>query len=185
LRGVFPEHNTAVAYIYLSTEEKNQSVYNIVGWFLQQWWGGRKTLHPALLALWHKFSSQPEPPPIKALIECLQTSATFFKSAFLIVDGLDELESADRHALLTTVLKPFKDSPVRIIATSRPHIRKVRKFFADFPQVPIIANVNDLRTFLEREIEDNASIYSPEERQNIVRKLVLQSDGLYPFQKVL
>lgn len=103
------------------------------------------------------------------------------KCAYLVFDGLDESEH--RRSFLQSIQNLAGNRQFRLLVTSRPHIRDTVDIFQDYPNLPIEANREDLKTHLYQEL-DQGGIYDIADQEfvrGLVRKLVRGAEGMYVF----
>ena len=114
------------------------------------------------------------------LLELLQTTLQHLERAFICIDALDELEAKTRNHLLQTInhLVSHNDS-LRVFLTARKHIQvEVQRLSNN--SVEITAHPDDIRSYLEREIAEDANPDDMDEalQTEIVTSLVEQSQQM-------
>lgn len=106
--------------------------------------------------------------------------AKSFSSAFVIIDALDECQSAERGKVLD-MIGELNSVSVRIFATSRPHLRDVENFFGNASRIIIEADTEDLKRYLIKHVSEKIPEYG-KLKDDIVDALSVKSNGLYVFQ---
>ncbi|KAF2849628.1 hypothetical protein T440DRAFT_469053 [Plenodomus tracheiphilus IPT5] len=65
------------------------------------------------------YSRDPSSPTVEAYLDALTTVIKQLSKVYIVVDGLDELSSSSRRALLTTLLTLYEEGYISLFATSR------------------------------------------------------------------
>lgn len=105
--------------------------------------------------------------------------ASGLECIYLVFDGLDESEH--RQSFLQIIQNMVQSPKVRLLVTSRPHIRDLMDMFQHYPSLKIEANEDDLKTYLYQELEQGG-IYDIAEQgfvKELVQKLMQGSEGMY------
>jgi hypothetical protein len=149
---------------------------DIVSSFLKQWTTRQKEIPSSIRAIHQKFQTQEGRPELSELLDCMKNSVTSFSSTFVILDALDECEMNQLSKLLG-VIRHLSSMPVKIFATSRPHLRDVLDFFQAARTIQIKADILDLKNYLTIQVEERMS-HSRKLRSKVVDKLSTEADGV-------
>lgn len=101
------------------------------------------------------------------------------RCAYLVFYGLDESEH--RKSFLQSIQKLVLSHQVRLLVTSRPHIRELMDLFRQHPKIKIEAHEEDLKTYLYQEL-DQGGIYDIADQsfvERLVQKLTQGAEGMY------
>lgn len=101
------------------------------------------------------------------------------RCAYLVFDGLDESEH--RRPFLQSIQNVVLSSQIRLLVTSRPHIRDLKDLFQQHLNLRIEAHEEDLKKYLYQEL-DQGGIYDIADQRfvnRLVRKLTQRAEGMY------
>ncbi|KAJ5613105.1 ankyrin [Penicillium lagena] len=101
------------------------------------------------------------------------------RCAYLVFDGLDESEH--RKSFLQSIQNVVRCRQVRLLVTSRPHIRDLTDLFQQHPNLMIEAHEEDIKTYLYQEL-DQGGIYDIADHgfvNRLVQKLVQGAEGMF------
>jgi hypothetical protein len=175
-----------LAFFYC--DYKNSATHqplNILGALAKQFATQDERCFSCLEALYqtHKLKDQStKAPTVDELCELLQQMTSFFNSAMIIVDGLDEISQnrAEVAAILTSLNKP--GSTIKTLFSSR------REFDLEHPlreyvSISIAAMSSDLRLYVgsevvKREESKRLRIQDPSLKETIVETLINGADGM-------
>ena len=105
--------------------------------------------------------------------------ASGLRCAYLVFDGLDESEH--RKSFLQSIQNVVRSPQVRLLITSRPHIRDFMDLFQQHLELRIEAHGEDLETYIYQEL-DQAGIYGDADQtfvNGLVQKLTQSAEGMY------
>lgn len=117
--------------------------------------------------------------PLHECERLLTDVASDLRCAHLVFDGLDESEH--RKSFLQSIQNVVRSRQVRLLITSRPHIRDLRDLFQQHLTLKIEAHEEDLKTYLYQEL-DQGGIYDVADRgfvNSLVQKLTKGAEGMY------
>ena len=163
-----------IAYLYSDYRDQNaQTLLPILGTLLQQFLFGipivrlPQEARDRLKKIAGKASKED-------LLALLQTTLQNLECAFICIDALDELEAKTRKHLLREIkcLVTHNDS-LRVFLTARTHIKvEVEIQVLSTISVEITAHPNDIRSYLKREIADDAN---PDDMDNALQSEIITS----------
>lgn len=173
-----PGKDSPVAYFYFDHQDQStQKTPAVLCSILRQLLDQLPNLPSAVTPLFEKSDRHTQIP----LHECerlLTDIACDVKCAYIVFDGLDESEH--RRSFLQSIQNVAKNRPFRLLITSRPHIQDIVDIFQHYPNLPIEANREDLKTYLYQEL-DHGGIYDIADQEfvrRLVRKLVQGAEGM-------
>jgi hypothetical protein len=99
---------------------------------------------------------------LKSLQGLIPSLATSFEKIYMVVDGIDECENAERSALLKLLkdLTGLEACHVRVLATSRPHIPDIQQAFQLASKVTLRAREEDLEDFVKSQLHEDEELLS-------------------------
>ena len=175
------EQSSGTAFLYFQHSNRRcQSAINVAKSLLRQLFERYAGIHPHLLTFYKTFGVQKKHPGLKDVIDCLKSVAKSFSSAYVILDALDECEISQRRKILK-MIKQLNSVSVRVLATSRPHLQDVQKFFENTPQIIVEADTEDLKRYLIKTVSERIPEYGTL-KDDIVNILSVKSNGLYVSQ---
>jgi hypothetical protein len=123
--------------------------------------------------------------PLHECERLLTDLALSLKCIYLVFDGLDESEH--RKSFLQSIRNVVRSPKVRLLVTSRPHIRDLIDLSRHHSNIRIEAHEDDLKTYLYQEFEQGG-IYDIADQDfvdRLVQKLTQGSEGMYATPKIL
>lgn len=120
-------------------------------------------------------------PSVQILENCLAQICKHFSNIYLIVDALDECEFKRNRKPVLNILDRLRETPARILVTSRPHPGDIKKKFDKYPQIAIRANDADIKTFVSQRIDgddDILELVGEKLKEEIVDRICIMSGGL-------
>ena len=168
-----------IAYLYSDYRDQNaQTLLPILGTLLQQFLSMIPVAQEARDSL-KKIAGNASKDDLLAL---LQTTLQHLERAFICIDALDELEAKTRKHLLKEIkcLATHNDS-LRVFLTARTHIQvEVEIQELSNISVEITAHPDDIRSYLKREIADDANPDDMDEtlQSEIITSLVERSQQM-------
>ncbi|KAJ7266837.1 ankyrin repeat-containing domain protein [Mycena rebaudengoi] len=188
LREKSPSPNVGVACAYLNHKETDmQTPKNILAGLWRQLIFGKPIL-PGSLAhgLHHKHDEKGTRPSVDEMHALLSSAVTDYSKVYIVIDALDEYPEMQRHILLKhlAALRP----EVNLLLTSRPHITP-NIFFPNSPALEIRATEEDIRRYLDAQIENSFRLSKhvqsrPELRQEIENQIISNVDGMFLLAKL-
>lgn len=100
------------------------------------------------------------------------------RCAYLVFDGLDESEH--RKSFVQSIQNVVRSRQIRLLVTSRPHIRDLIDLFQQHPNLKIEAHEEDLRTYLYQGLEQGGihDIADQSFVDSLVENLMEGADGM-------
>ena len=132
---------------------------------------------PSLLTLYRRFFRNRERLCAADIIDGIILVSRYFSSTSIILDALDEFQESQRSRLLNNVNKLVNGGhSVKLFATSRPHPWYVQEFFSGSPQIPVKADVIDLKNYLTKMLDDRPLPVNLQDK--IINTLSTTADGM-------
>ncbi|KAJ6587765.1 hypothetical protein B0H10DRAFT_1831473 [Mycena sp. CBHHK59/15] len=179
------DENMGVGCVYLNHKEtETQSPENLLAGFWRQLAG--KIVPASVHKLYNRHYQRCTRPSIDDIQEVLASTILEYSKVYLIVDALDEYPDDQRNSLLASLSGlGSKDS---IMLTSRPHVKDHESLFPDMCMLEIRAREDDLRRHLDVEMTKSTRLAryidkNPELRDEIMKAVVSQSDGMFLLAK--
>jgi hypothetical protein len=162
-----------MAYFYFDYKDRErQSVMHILSSLLKQLAARINYLIPELLDCYTFFTTRRKRPELPHILRNLIAVSQLFPSTFIIFDALNELDDSQRAALLIATKELYvKGKAIKLLATSRPHLRDVQEFFNGYPSLPIRADILDIRNYLNRKVNERLSESNYDLKNKIVDTL--------------
>ncbi|KAH7022161.1 hypothetical protein EDB80DRAFT_758350 [Ilyonectria destructans] len=146
------DENIGVAYIYCHFRRRDQkNADDLFANLLKQLADGRRSLPESVRFLYNKYKDQRKRPPLDENFTTLQYVAALYSRVFIIVDGLDECQTASRKSFLLEIFALRAKCRANIFATSRP-IPEVTERFKGLKSLEIRASGEDIERYLEGHI---------------------------------
>ncbi|KAJ5808621.1 ankyrin [Penicillium riverlandense] len=168
-----------VAFFYFDHQDQStQSTSVVLCSILRQLLEKLPAIPSSVSELFEKSGHQGQIP----LQECerlLTDLASGLRCAYLVFDGLDESEH--RKSFLRSIRNVVRSRQVRLLVTSRPHIRDLIELFQEHPKIMIEAHEEDLKTYLYQEL-DQGGIYDIADQgfvNRLVQKLMQGAEGMF------
>lgn len=175
------DENVGVAYIYCHFRRQNQqSADDLFANLLKQLADGRRSLPDSVSYLYNKYKDQRERPPLDEILATLQYVAALYSKVFIIVDALDECQTASRKSFLLEIFALQAKCRANIFATSRP-IPEVTEIFKGLKSLGIRASKEDVERYLEGHIGQLSAFdeWSQRLRDEIKTRISDAVDGMY------
>lgn len=182
----YAEANVGVAYYYYDFATRDAGVgtaLQVTASLCKQIMKTAGVIPPEIYTLYNALRPKREPLNISDLKKILISISGQSPSNFIIIDALDNCPDARRSSELEKLLDVLKElsTSFKICATARPESMKIKHFFSNAPTLKIIADENEIRRYLDTVVKTIESV-DPEEKQQIVDKLVISSKGLYALK---
>ncbi len=102
---------------------------------------------------------------------------------FIVLDALDECDAVDNRKPILKLIETIKDSPARLLVTSRPYPPDVDEVLGDCPQVLVEASDKDIEKYVLEQIEGNVEMRrmlqdEDDLKQMIVKSILNKSQGM-------
>jgi hypothetical protein len=149
--------NIGLAYFYFSYRSLSP-IQNVVLALLQQLY--LQSLSPVdeLTAL-ESLAANSEHIPFASIVSVLLTVSRRFTKAYIILDALDEC-APDYKPDLLHLLTSIKDSPIRLLASSRPH--QTFDALATCPKIEIVPFKGDIQQYAKTKLQ-NAPLFADDD----------------------
>ena len=185
LEQEFNQKDVAVAYVYCTYTEKDQSAVNLVASLLQQLIKQQSAISDSIIALYNHHYNRKTRPSLAEYSRSLQSEIDYFSKVFIIVDALDECSEGTRKHFLAEVQKLLPN--IRLLVTSR-HIRDIENEFKEAAWLEIRASGEDIKSYLEACIEGQFPLarYAKEKRtlrDDILNTVVEKANGMYALAR--
>ncbi|KAH9892130.1 hypothetical protein F4778DRAFT_772870 [Xylariomycetidae sp. FL2044] len=152
LESKFPHHtNAAIAYVYCNFNRKNeQTIEHLLSSLLKQLAQCQPSLPDSVQKLYDQHKQRRTRPPLEEISRVLQSVASGIPRVFIVIDALDECETADRCRanLLSEIFRLQSEAHVNILVTSR-HIPDIEKEFQHSLFAEIRATDSDICRYLD------------------------------------
>ena len=133
LNDSFATPKVGLAYFYFSYQNRDSlSAETVFRSLLRQLVVSCKELPKSVLELHQRTESKERPLQLEDLEQALSVACGYFDNIFVVIDALDECDSAQRRALMRALSDVQKKAPFKLFLASRPHLESeiVRAFVA-------------------------------------------------------
>ena len=154
------KEGTIVAGFYCDfLAQQEQTVTNMMGVILKQL-VGRGDIPNDLREAFHKAKKEFGGRGLRLLdlMRMLRIIIDSLPQVFICIDALDECLPKHLPKLLESLRDIVRESPkTRIFLTGRPHVKEdIQRYFAKAIVIPISPNTNDIRSYLEMRLDEDA-----------------------------
>ncbi|KAF3927237.1 hypothetical protein ABW20_dc0107143 [Dactylellina cionopaga] len=139
-----------IAYIYYNFRRQDeQKLEGVMANILKQLAQSQPSLPSEVKGLYDRYTANKSQPPFDQILRTLQSVAVAYSRVFIIVDALDECQSADgcRVKFLSEIFSFQDGARANIFATSR-FIPEITKMFESSSLLEIRATDEDVQTYL-------------------------------------
>ncbi|KAK6523259.1 hypothetical protein TWF694_006148 [Orbilia ellipsospora] len=146
--------NIGIAYIYFNIQQKNiQKADNLVASLLKQLAESQSPLSENIKDIYSRRKSKHTRPSFEELSEALQLVTRTYTRVFIIIDALDECQTAGgcRKQFLDEIFRLQTEPTVSIFATSR-IITEICDMFQDATSLTILARGEDIEKYIDGRI---------------------------------
>jgi hypothetical protein len=142
--------NIGVACVYLSYQEKNRTIDELLLSILKQLIQPRKVISETVINTYKYYQNGKTPPSKDKILEMLRCEVDSSTDAFVVVDALDECSHEVRENLLSDLekLKP----KIHLLVTSR-YFEIIADRLKESAKLEISARPQDIRAFIKAEID--------------------------------
>ncbi|KAK6338820.1 hypothetical protein TWF696_009628 [Orbilia brochopaga] len=168
-----------VAYFYCNFKRKDdQTIYNILVSLLKQLARRHYSLPGLVKETYRRHKLNNTRPSKDEIFDALQFTVAMFSRVFIVVDALDECQSST--LLLSTLFRLHSECGMNIFATSR-HIQDIADQFTlhDSTVLEILAHDEDLRNYLDAQIDQSNRSLLHRNREAIKNKIIEVVDGMF------
>ncbi|KAF5547833.1 ankyrin repeat [Fusarium napiforme] len=138
---------------------------------------------PAIRSLYRRHKNNQTRPSLDEIVQELQAVIDSREQVYLVVDALDEYSktAGDLTNFLNGIFQLQSERNVNILATSRPNIAGVRRYFSSGMELEISAREEDVRQVLENAMPGMPSCISskPPLQKQVVEGIVKAVDGMF------
>jgi hypothetical protein len=150
--------DVGIAFIYCNYKEHDsQTLTNLLGSIVKQLVQKLDVVPDDVFALYTQHASQKTVPGHGEFSKALQSLATSFSCRYIVIDALDECNATDSTRRLLINELQCLGPHLRLLCTSR-RLGDIEEAFAASPSLEIRAVDKDVRTFLEAQISQDASL---------------------------
>ncbi|UKZ80979.1 hypothetical protein TrVFT333_008745 [Trichoderma virens FT-333] len=147
--------SVGIAYIYCDYKQQgDQDIEGLLASLLKQLLRSQTCLPQSITELFARHQEENTRPSHDELFENLECVVQLFKTAFLIIDAMDECQLSSLKQLLSRLFNLQERHDIRIFATSRPVLEIMNEFPKDekISILDVRANPRDVLAFLEGQI---------------------------------
>ncbi|KAL7792234.1 hypothetical protein V8C43DRAFT_305707 [Trichoderma afarasin] len=144
-----------ISYLYCDYRRQNeQKAEDLVANLLKQLTQGRAAMPDFIQKLYAEFRKKPERPSLRDLSEAMRSVCLLYSKVFIIVDALDECQTADscRKSFLSEIFKLQEGTNVNFFATAR-NIPDILEAFKQSSSLKISATDEDVQKYLAGNME--------------------------------
>ncbi|KAF5007419.1 hypothetical protein FDECE_6267 [Fusarium decemcellulare] len=183
--------NTGIAFIYFNFQRRNeQGTEELLASLLKQLAHGLSYVPDALKTLYTKYEPVNDRPSVQEMSQTLQTVIRLFSTTFIIIDALDECETAGRFedTFLSEICTLRSQTAANILVTSRPSESLENKFVGCSVQ-EIYAHNEDVISYIDHRMgemmvlnESNVDLegHEKDKLKALIRNGVIQAvDGIF------
>ncbi|KAI9762012.1 MAG: hypothetical protein M4579_000648 [Chaenotheca gracillima] len=167
--------NIGIAWIYFDYRDQDRQILiNLVASLVQQLARTCEDSWERLSSLYDAFVNHGTRPTLEDLSEILQLQTTSFDKTFLIVDALDEC--SEREETRRKFVRHLEKLPstVQLLVTSRP-LPAIHTLLGDAATLEIRADTQDVRSYLEVQLENEEQLQENIERDPSLRESILST----------
>jgi Cdc6-like AAA superfamily ATPase len=146
--------NVGISYLYCDFRRQyEQKAQDLVANLLKQLAQKQATIPECVQAIYDKYNEKPRRPSLDELSEALNAVSSLYSKVFIIVDALDECQTADgcRATFLSKIFRLQAKTNTNIFATSR-YIPEVEESFYQSASLEISAKDEDVRAYLDSHV---------------------------------
>jgi hypothetical protein len=137
---------------------------------------------PTIRNLYRRHKNNQTRPSLDEIVQALQAVIDSREQVYLVVDALDEYSktAGDLTSFLDGIFQLQSERNVSILATSRPNIAGIRRYFNSGMELEISAREEDVRQVLENAMPGMPSCISskPPLQKQVVEGIVRAVDGM-------
>lgn len=176
------EGGVGIGYVYCIYNAVDQTATNLMASLFQQLVRQQSGLSEDVTSLYSQHSRDGTRPSLLEYTKLLQAHIQRFSRVFIVVDALDECSENDdvRHLFLDQLR--YLSPNISLLVTSR-HIPSLDRALEDATTLEIRANDEDLRTYLQARIEDQALMSShckedPSLKDAVISNIIDKANGM-------
>lgn len=169
-------HSIGLAYFYCNFKLQNeQKAEDLLSSILKQL---AASAPETVTKLYEHHKDRRTRPSLNELSRALQTVAATYSRVFVVIDALDECQTADdcRSVFLSQLFHLQKKCAVKLFATTRPIPEIAERFIGD--HLDIRAHKSDLRNYVEGRISQAGSELLKTQEKEIKDRITDVADGM-------
>lgn len=170
----------AIAYFYFDHQDQSSQLpATVLSCILRQLLEQQRAIPEAVARVYKNVGSKGGLPQF----ECASLITEVTKGlsrVYLVLDALDECAPEHRVSLLQTLSQLSRVPGLRLLVTSRPHIRELTTAFTQFLRLKIVAQDEDIRLYIRQELTRNGihDMCDAEFAKELIQKLTQGADGM-------
>jgi hypothetical protein len=177
------DENIGIAYVYCNFRRKDeQKASDLLANLLKQLTQGQRSLPARLKSLHDEHQKKRTRPSLDEISKTFQSIASSFSKVFVVIDALDECQTADgcRSRLLEEMSTLREKCGINIFATSR-FLSEITGKFSGSMTLEIRASANDIRTYVGSHISHLSTCVTSNTglQEEIKDAIVKVADGMY------
>lgn len=137
---------------------------------------------PTIRSLYRRHKNNQTRPSLDEIVQALQAVIDSREQVYMVVDALDEYSktAGDLTNFLNGIFQLQSERNINILATSRPNIAGVRRYFNSGMELEISAREEDVRQVLENAMPGMPSCISskPALQKQVVEGITKAVDGM-------
>lgn len=176
------QDSVAIGYVYCIYNAVDQTATNLIASLFQQVVQQQSVLSGDVTSLYDHHNEERTRPSLPEYIRLLQAHIQRFSRIFIVVDALDECSEDDGVRDLFLAQLRYLLPNIRLLVTSR-EITSLGRAFDDATRLEIRANEDDLRTYIQVQIEEQALLRShikddPSLKDTIINTIIEKANGM-------
>ncbi|KAH8657971.1 hypothetical protein BX600DRAFT_384402 [Xylariales sp. PMI_506] len=175
--------SSPVAYFYFDHQEHlTQSPGVLLRSILRQLVEVNQDIPSSIREMYQNISNTKSSIPQHECERLIAEVAGQSKCCFLILDALDECaDPSYRYETLQILERLHKVENIKLLITSRPHVGDIEKTFCHFPQLRIEAKPEDIRVYLNNELDRHRVIqnFGFQFAERVLRVLSQRANGMF------
>lgn len=184
LHSKYSKNNTctiALAFVYFShDQQKEQKCEEILYSVLKQLL--RKSVSPPeeVVSLYNNHKVKAILPTLGEVSTALRATASTFQRVFIVIDALDECDTAEKDLLLPHLFRLRDECHANLFFTARP-LPNIRKNLKGSIIQNVRAQDQDIETYVRHKVDQTMQLVleeSPQLKDQIVAVIVKESDGM-------
>ena len=177
------DDTVGIAYVYCNFRRQNdQNAIDLLASLLKQLARSRPSLPDAVRSLYDRHGSKQSRPSLDEISRALQSVAALYSRVFIVVDALDECQTASRRHFLPAIFELQDKCEANIFATSRSIPEIVDKFKGHLT-LEIRASGDDIKRYLDGNMSSLSAFddWGPQVRDEIKNGISDAVDGMCVF----
>jgi Cdc6-like AAA superfamily ATPase len=175
------DNSFGIAYVYCNfRQQKTQTAEDLLLSLLKQFAQGISPLLDCVQNLYNIHEAEQTRPSLEEIGEALNATASWYKTAYIVVDAIDECQSGNcRQMFLKAILDTQSKASANLFVTSR-FIPDITKRFSQSASLEIRASEGDIQRYLEGHMKklDYFDEWSPKLQEEIKTIISNAVDGM-------